>query len=476
MIDRILLAEILDEALKKGGDFAEIYIEEKVSTSVYCEEDRIEKINSGREKGAGIRILAGGRTSYVYTNDLSREGLLKAAQVAGHAARSHQAEARAPIELNLKAGPDPIHWRRLPEDVLFDEKIEHVLAANRAARELGEEIKQVTVGVGDHHKSVLIANSDGELIEDDRVRMRFLVSTVAERHGVIQTGYESAGGVTGWELLDDISPVDMAHKAGKLAIKMLDAQPAPLGRMPVVMSAEAGGTMVHEACGHGLEADLVQKGLSVYRNKMGTQVASPLVSVIDDATLQGKYGSMRFDDEGTPGQKTILIDQGQLVGYMYDRLTASKDQLASTGNGRRESYQHKPIPRMTNTIIAAGEDDPEGIIRSTNQGLLVKKMGGGQVNTTNGDFVFEIQEGYLIENGEIGAPVRGATLTGNGPQVLASIDRVGRDLGYAIGTCGKDGQGVPVADAQPTIRIKELTVGGTAHDEDKPAIYRIRRK
>jgi len=475
MMDHMLLAEILDEALKKGGNFAEIYIEEKVSTSVYCEDDRIEKINSGRERGAGIRVLAKGRTSYVYTNDLSREGLLKAARVAGHAARSQQAGTHGPISLQSKPGPEPVRYLRLPENVLFDEKIEHVLAANRAARELGTDIKQVTVAVGDNHKSVLIANSDGEIVEDDRVRVRFVVSAVAERNGVIQTGYESAGGVAGWELLDQISPVDMARRAGELAIKMLDARPAPVGRMPVVMSSEAGGTMVHEACGHGLEADLVQKGLSVYRNKLGQQVAASIVSVIDDATIPGKFGSLRFDDEGTPGQRTVLIDKGHLVGYLYDRLTAAKDQVKSTGNGRRESYQHKPIPRMTNTFIAPGEDDPEEIIRSTSRGLLVKKMGGGQVNTTNGDFVFEVQEGYLIENGKIGAAVRGATLTGNGPEVLASIDRVGRDLGYAIGTCGKDGQGVPVADAQPTIRIKELTVGGTSH-EGHPALYRIRRK
>lgn len=475
MLDRDLIAEVLEEALKKGGDFAEIYMEEKISTSVYCEEDRIEKINSGREKGAGIRVLVDGRTSYVYTNDPSREGLLKAAGVAGHAARSDRARSTAPIQLPAAPASSPIHFQKLPEDVHFDKKIEQVLAANKAARQLSDEIKQVTVAVGDNHKKVLIANSDGDLVEDDRVRVRFIVSTVAAREGVIQTGYESAGGVIGWELLDEISAEDMASKAGQLALKMLDARPAPVGKMPVVMSSEAGGTMVHEACGHGLEADLVQKGLSVYRGKMGTQVAAPGVSVIDDATLPGKFGTLRYDDEGTLGQRTVLIDDGQLVGYLYDRLTAGKDKRMSTGNGRRESYQHKPIPRMTNTLIAPGQDDPDEIVNSTSRGLLVRKMGGGQVNTTNGDFVFDVQEGYLIENGQIGVPVRGATLTGNGPQVLANIDRVGRDLGFGIGTCGKDGQGVPVADAQPTIRIKELTVGGTFH-EDGPTIRRIRRK
>ena len=220
--------------------------------------------------------------------------------------------------------------------------------------------------------------------------------------------------------------------------------------------------MVHEACGHGLEADLVQKGLSVYRGKLGQKVAMDCVSVIDDATLAGKYGTIRFDDEGIPAQRTVLIDQGVLVNYMYDRLTASKDGRESTGNGRRQSYQDKPIPRMTNTFIAPGKDDPEAIIKDTPRGLLVKKMGGGQVNTANGDFVFEVQEGYMIEDGEVKYPVRGATLIGNGPEVLNNIDRVGSDLGFGIGVCGKDGQAVPVADAQPTIRIKQLTVGGTS--------------
>lgn len=218
--------------------------------------------------------------------------------------------------------------------------------------------------------------------------------------------------------------------------------------------------MIHEACGHGLEADLVQKQLSVYAGKIGQKVASELVTVIDDATLPNKYGSFSYDDEGNPSQRTVLIENGILKGYMYDYLTAKKEGKTSTGNGRRESYRDRPIPRMTNTFIAPGNSDPEEIIRSVEKGFYVKKMGGGQVNTTNGDFVFDVTEGYLIEKGQITEPVRGATLTGNGPEVLQMIDMVGNDQGFAIGTCGKDGQGVPVSDAQPTIRIPELTIGG----------------
>lgn len=461
MLDKNLLARILECSLNKGGDFAEIYVEEKQVSNVFCEDDKIEKINSGREKGAGIRLIKDGNTAYVYTNDLTEDGLIKAAQVVSHAAGTVRKDSFQEIILSLTKPEFILDFHRLPEQVGFDEKIHHVMTANNAARKISNEIRQVTVAIGDKHKKTQIANSYGELVEDDKSRVRVLVNCIAARDGLIQTGYESTGGVCGWELLDQISFQDMAVRAANRAITMLSARPAPAGRMPVVMSSEAGGTMVHEACGHGLEADLVQKGMSVYKNRLGEKVAADCVSVIDDGTLAGKYGTACFDDEGTLSRRNVLIDNGRLVQYMYDRLTALKEGRQSTGNGRRESYQYKPIPRMTNTFIKPGSDDPEEIISSTRQGLLIKQMGGGQVNTTNGDFVFNVQEGYLIENGKIKYPVRGAILTGNGPRVLQEIDRVGSDLGFAIGVCGKEGQGVSVADAQPTIRIKELTIGGT---------------
>lgn len=475
MIDKHVLAEILDKALEKGGDFAEVYIEEKYVSNVFCEDDKIEKINSGREKGAGIRVVRDGKTNYVYTNDLTREGLMHAAQTANHNTGMQMNAAVRNIDLTRKEAQASLNFVRLPEQVDFAEKIEQVLAANQVARDLDDEIRQVTIGVGDMHKKVQIANSEGDLVEDEMARVRLVVNTIASRAGQIQTGYEVAGGVSGWELLNQVSLTDMAHQAAARAIAMLSARPAPVGRMPVVMHSDAGGTMIHEACGHGLEADLVQKGLSVYKDKMGTKVSMEEVSVIDDATLAGKYGSYRWDDEASPGRRTVLIDKGYLRGFLYDRLTAGKDGVEPSGNGRRESYQEKPIPRMSNTFIAPGKDDPEEIIRATSNGLLVKKMGGGQVNTTNGDFVFDVQEAYIIENGEVKHPVRGATLIGNGPQALIDIDRVGKDLGFGIGVCGKDGQGVAVGDAQPTIRIKELTVGGTFSGKG-PEIRRISRK
>ncbi len=459
MLEHRIISGVLEEALKRGGDFAELYMEEKNLTGIVCEDNQIERVNSGREAGVGVRVISNGNTAYAYTNDLSEEGLLKIARTVAHAASG----ATRDINLNLKRSHSDLKlpFLVLPEQFSFEKKVQALLNANKAARNVDSNIKQVTVSLADVHKRFQVANSLSELVEDEIVRTRFVINAVAARENVIQTGFEAVGGVLGWELLDEVDIEQLARQAANRAIMMLDARPAPAGRMPVVMSSEAGGTMVHEACGHGLEADLVQKGLSVYAGKIGQKVAAAEVSVIDDSSLAKKNGTMHFDDEGSLGKKNVLIEKGVLKGYMYDRLTAKKDGVDTTGNGRRESYQHKPIPRMTNTYIAPGLSSPEVIIRDTPEGLLVKKMGGGQVNTTTGDFVFDVQEGYIIKNGEIKYPVRGATLTGNGPEVLRNIDLVGNDLGFAIGTCGKDGQGVPVSDAQPTIRIKSMLVGGT---------------
>lgn len=462
LVDSRDLEEVLSIALQKGGDFAEVYVERKKTTSIGCEADKIERIGGGIDIGAGIRVVSGDNTSYAYTNDLSLEGLKKAAGIVAQSAQGKKQNVTLDLT-KLKPVVD-FEVEQRPERVTVDEKVDVVKRANRSARQLDDRIKQVTVGYGDVVQQVIIANSEGILVEDERVRTRLVINAVASQGSVIQTGYEAAGGFAGFELFTEVSPEELAEKAGRRAVTMLDAKPAPAGKMPVVMAAEAGGTMVHEACGHGLEADLVQKKLSVYANKKGEQVASPLVTVIDDATIKGKYGSFAFDDEGARGEKTVLIENGILTDYMYDGLTARKEKRRSTGNGRRESYQNRPIPRMTNTYIASGDADPEEIIRETKRGLLVKKMGGGQVNTTNGDFVFDVAEGYIIKDGEVTDPVRGATLTGNGPQVLRTVDMVGNDMGFAIGTCGKDGQGVPVSDAQPTIRIPELIVGGILDD------------
>jgi len=313
----------------------------------------------------------------------------------------------------------------------------------------------------DKSREIMVVNSLGEWAEDLQKRVVFYTEVVASDGVILQRGYESLGGTKGFEIFEETPPEVVAEKAAKRALLMLSARPAPAGQFVVVLSGEAGGTMIHEAVGHGLEADLVQKGLSVYKGKLGQRVASELISVIDDGSIQGKNGSFAVDDEGTPSQRTVLIENGYLVGYMYDRLSAMREGKQSTGNGRRQSYAHIPMVRMTNTYIASGKDNPEDIIRDTKKGVLVVKMGGGEVNTVTGDFVFEIMEGYMIENGEITYPIRSATLIGNGPRALQEVDAVGYDLGWSIGTCGKEGQGVPVSDAQPTLRLRSLVLGGT---------------
>jgi len=472
MMDKQILKDVLAAAMSEGGDFADIFIENKKGTGISCEGGNIERVHTGTDIGAGIRVISGESTSYAYTNDLTLEGLTKAAEIVSHAA----AGTKKDLNLDLTKLKPVVDFsiKERPEDIKTEEKVAAVNAADRAAREAGgDAIKQVMVGYGDVVQQVIIANSEGDYVEDERIRTRLFVQAVAAQNDIIQTGMEVVGSHSGFELFKKFLPEDVAQSAADRARQMLKAKPAPSGRMPVVMAAEAGGTMVHEACGHGMEADLVQKELSVYAGKIGEKVASDKITVIDDATMQDRYGSYSFDDEGVPSKPVTLIENGILQDYMYDRLTSSADGRKSNGHGRRESYQDKPIPRMGNTYIAPGKDDPETIIKGVDKGLLVKKMGGGQVNTTTGDFVFDVAEGYLIENGEIGPMVRGATLTGNGPEVLANVEMVGSDLGFTIGTCGKEGQGVPVSDAQPTMAIKEIIVGGTEQNKSNGKIRRL---
>ncbi|MBI5809573.1 MAG: TldD/PmbA family protein, partial [Deltaproteobacteria bacterium] len=397
-------------------------------------------------------------TYYAYTNDLTGAGLLEAAGIV--AAGVRQGSLAGDIGLvsrNISPGFD---IKRHPRSAPLTEKISIVNRANDTAWAMDKRIRQVRVIYGDGFREMAIVNSLGEWVEEKRTSLVFVCSAVSKEGDVVQTGYEPVGGAIGLEVFDGTPPEKVASRAANRALMMLKARRAPGGKMPVVLSSEAGGTMIHEAVGHGLEADLAMQNLSVYSGKLGEKVASNIITVIDDGTIPYKRGSSFYDEEGTPTEKTVLVEKGVLKSYMYDRLHAMKAGGKSTGNGRRESYHHRPIPRMRNTMIAEGKDDPLFIVRSLDKGLFVKRMGGGQVNTVNGDFVFEVTEGYLIENGKVGEPVRGATLTGNGPEVLMKIDMVGSDLGFGIGTCGKDGQGVPVADAQPTIRIPEIVVGG----------------
>jgi TldD protein len=458
MLDNMNLSRILGRALSNGGEFADIYFEEGSSASIVCEDDKIERVITGADRGVGIRVIAGLRTSYAYTNDITEQALLALAETVSRAVNGKGPGVL--LDMRRKIVCHGFDIRKPPEGIPLQEKVTLVNLANHVARGIDPRVRQVMTVYRDGRLNTQLANSLGEFVETGRTSTLFMVQVVASDGNVIQTGYEPVGSLCGFELFEENRPEQIAETAARRALLMLTARKAPAGTMPVILSSEAGGTMVHEAIGHGLEADLAQSGLSIYSGKIGMQVASPLITVVDDATIPYARGSFSFDDEGRAGERTVLVENGILKAYMYDRLSAMKDGCSSTGNGRRESYQTKPIVRMSNTLIAPGESSPDAIIRGVERGLYVKKMGGGQVNTVNGDFVFDVSEGYLIEKGSIAEPVRGATLTGNGPEVLKKVEKVGNDLGFGIGTCGKDGQGVPVSDAQPTLLISEIIVGG----------------
>ncbi|MEE8637963.1 MAG: TldD/PmbA family protein [Candidatus Margulisiibacteriota bacterium] len=457
MLSKENLEEILVTALRGGGDFAEIFMEEAKASTISCEDNKIEKIASGTEVGAGIRVISGKETAYIASSDTSFEALREAALKISESIAGKKQKLK--IELKPQVPRQTFQVKKRPDKIQADEKTQKVKLLNKIARSFGDKIRQVMVRYSDSNQAVTIANSEGIYVEDNRIRTRYFVNVIAEKNGILQTGYEAPGGTVGFELFELYPPEEYARKAAERALKMLDAPPAPAGKMMVVLSSDAGGTLIHEACGHALEADFIMKGTSIFGEKRGKRVASDLVTVLDDATLSGKFGTYAFDDEGTPAKKTILIENGILKGFMSDRFSAQQLGIERSGNGRRESFRHKPIPRMTNTLIAPGKTEPSEIIASVKNGLLVKRMGGGEVNVTNGDFVFEANEAYLIENGKIKHPVRGAILTGNGPRVLEIIDMLGSDLGFQTGVCGKYDH-APVSDAQPTLRIPELIIGG----------------
>ncbi|RMF93954.1 MAG: TldD/PmbA family protein [Candidatus Schekmanbacteria bacterium] len=449
---------ILNRSRSGGGIFSELFFENKVFNSVTLEDGKIEEVSGGIDKGVGLRVISGDKTFYGYTNKVENSSLLDLAKEISSAVKSQKISAKELKKIDFKEEKDA-DFKDFLKGTL-DDRVEKLKLAESFLPRGSNYLKHYKLVISDSIQEVAIINSEGKEIIDRRLNTIFIVQVVLAKDEIIQTGYEPIGGSEGFELFEKIDLGKTVKSSFERAKMMLDAPKAPAGSMPVVLSSEAGGTMIHEAVGHGFEADYAQEGLSVYSGKKGELISSTLVTVADDPTLTGKRGSYRFDDEGTASSETILIENGCLKNYLYDLLSAMKDGVVSTGNGRRESYRFKPIPRMSNTYIKPGNHSPEEILKETEKGLFVKKMGGGQVNPVNGDFVFEVSEGYLIQNGKLVSPVRGATLAGNGPKVLLDIDMVGNDLGFGIGTCGKGGQGVPVADAQPTLRIKSLVVGG----------------
>jgi TldD protein len=460
LVEKDVLERVLGEAMGRGGEFAEVFVEDRTTSSATLDQRRVEELSSGRDRGAGIRVVVGDTTGFAHTADLSERGLLAAAAAAASVARGGGGGVR---EVALGALVDhPTRATTLPGDVDKARKIELLLHADDVARSEGSSITQVQIGLGDSTRHFVVANSDGVFAADHQVRTRFNISCVATGDTGMQTGYRPVAGTRGFELLSDEAVTGAARGAARQAITKLDARPAPSGDLPVVLAGGSGGILFHEACGHGLEADAILKQASVYAGKVGQQVASPLVTLVDDGTVAGEWGYLALDDEGRPGSRNVLIENGILTDYMWDYLRARKEGRVSSGNGRRQSYQYLPMVRMTNTYLLEGDADADEIIAQTPRGVYVAQLGGGQVNTATGDFVFGMTAAFMIENGRITAPLRDCNLIGNGPEVLKRVDAVANDFSMTPGTCGKDGQSVPVGTGQATMRLSGVTIGGAA--------------
>jgi len=457
-------SRFLGEALSAGGDYADLYFEHTTVSSILVDESLVKMATEGISMGCGVRVIAGEQTGYAYTDDLTPEKILKAAKIAARIA-SGPAHVST-VGLSTVEPPHDFYPVALPStDRDLADKLDLVVRADRAARSHDAKIKQVRVTYGDQVRHILVAGSDGRVVTDFQPLVRLGVFTIAQEGSNAQSGSSGGGGRVGLEFFaGERAPEHFAREAARQAVVQLEAQEAPAGEMEVVLGPGWPGILLHEAVGHGLEADFNRKGISAFSNRMGQRVASELCTVVDDGTIPGRRGSLNVDDEGEPSQKTVLIEQGVLRAYLEDKLSASVLKTTRTGNGRRQSYAHIPMPRMTNTYMLAGKDDPQDIIRSVRRGLYAVYFGGGQVDITNGKFVFSTSEAYLIEDGKITAPVKGATLIGDGPTVLTRVTAVGNDLQLdpGIGTCGKDGQSVPVGVGIPTIKVSHLTVGGTS--------------
>ncbi len=455
------LKKILAEALSKGGDFAEVYLEHRVSTEIFLEEDKLKNISYGILCGAGVRVNFGEKTGYAFSDELSFEKLKEASQVASFIAQSTKTiEPTSSTTKKIK----PHFVLESPVPLLEEgKKIKLLERANQAARDYDKKIEQVKIEWYDEAKNIAIINSEGIKISDTQFVVRMAVYPLAIEGSKRFEGYATSGGRVNVSYFDKNSPENTGAEAARQAVDMLSASETPAGSVPVVVEHGWGGVLIHEAFGHSLEGDGIRKNTSLMSNLLGKKVASDTVTVIDDATIPFGRGSVNIDDEGTSGQRKVLVKNGVLQGYLYDRLNANLMGTQSTGNGRRESYRHYPIPRMTNTYIEKGKTDPEDIMKSIKKGIYAKKLGGGSVDHTTGNFNFLVREAYLLENGKITRPVKGALLIGNGLEAIKKIELVGTDLRVdpTTGTCGKDGQRVFVGVGQPTIKFSEITVGGT---------------
>ncbi len=459
LLEKKLIEDLLDAGLSRGADFAEVFVEETDSTMLQSLSGRLEKANSSKIHGVGIRLAKKLQTVYGYTNSQDPKDLLKLAKDLSKSFEADTLIKRTPL-IELEVGKR--HKAKIkPKDVPLTEKVALMKKAYKAASEYDEAIKQVSVYLIDSTQTVLIANSEGRFVTETRYRERISISSVAAKEGVMQTGSVGPGSGKGYEyLFDEIDIEEYAREASKVAVTMLNADECPSGVMPVVIHNGFGGVIFHEACGHSLEATSVAKNASVFSGKKGQKIASDIVTAIDDGTLENRWGSANYDDEGYPQQRRVLIENGILKSYMVDKLNGRRMKTEATGSSRRQNYKFAPTSRMSNTFIDNGNSKFEEIIAATDYGLFAKKLGGGSVNPGNGDFNFSVMEGYMIRDGKIAEPVRGASLVGNGGKILTKIDMIADNLDSARGMCGSISGSIPADVGQPTIRVTEITVGG----------------
>jgi TldD protein len=464
-LDEQVFEDLLGEAMSQGGDYAELYFEYRESESIQFEDQRVRNVGGGVTQGLGVRVISGDAIGYAYSEDLSRERMRQAASTAAHI--SHSGGHVETVGLNAVEAPHYYPVLTSAGDAPASTKVELIRAADSAARAYDPSISRVEISTADELKRVLVVTSDGRIGGDEQPMLRFNVSCLSEVDGKRQTAVAGGGGRFGMEYFEARAPQSIAREAARQAVLLQSAQDAPAGPMPVVLGPGDAGVLLHEAVGHGLEADFNRKRTSNYSDRVGENVASALCTVVDDATISNSRGSINIDDEGNPGRSNTLIDRGVLIGYMQDRISAGHFHTDTTGNSRRESFRHYPMPRMTNTYMLAGETAPEDVIRAVDRGIYCASFGGGQVNISNGDFVFAVTEGYLIEEGRLTAPIKGVNLIGNGPDVLSKVKLVGSDFRLSDGrwTCGKDGQSVPVGVGMPTVLVSEITVGGTKRSD-----------
>lgn len=462
MLNKSVVEDVLNEALINGGDFAEIFAEDNCTTEISTIGGAISRGMSGRDYGVGIRIFNNLNSAYTYTNDLSKDNLIKITRKASIAIKGNKKNTN--VNLGKQVYPVVHKYSIFPGKVNLSEKIGLMKEATEAAKGYDDEISQVTVNYLDQEQNVLIANSEGVFTEDKRVRTRMLIIVAAEDGGQIETGYTGPGALMGLEFYNTIDIKEYAMEAARIAKTMLHADYSPAGIMPVVIDNGFGGLMLHEACGHSLEASSVSKGISIFSNKMNQKIASDIVTLVDDGSMANSWGSLGVDDEGKKTQKNILIENGILKSYLIDKLNGRRMGAESTASARRQNYRFSPTSRMTNTYLANGKSTKEEIIKNTEYGLFAKYLNAGSVNPATGDFNFSLSEAYMIENGRITKPVKGATLIGNGGRILKNIDMVGNNLKIGQGYCFAESGTIFIGAGQPTIRVKSMTVGGRKDD------------